>query len=202
MLNRFLRSAACLMCLLFALPALAWSPDRYYLQLYYGQFSDMALRQVFTQPGRIDDFKDANMLTLGVGAENWYWKERVGLGAEFNSSFHWDYGDQEFPEFSAALFIRFRGFPWRDYVPTAMAIGDGLSYTPVYPRYECDYGASKGEPLESHLLNFFFLEVSFGLSHGLELMVRLHHRCTAWGLFAPQSNAGSNFPSIGLRYTF
>jgi hypothetical protein len=195
----FLAGLAGLAC---AMPTTALSLDKYFTQMYYSQFSDMALRKIFTNPDRIDNFKSAKMLTLGVGGENLYWKDRISLGAELNGSFHWGYDNQQFYELSTALFLRFNAFPWRKQLPTSITVGDGLSYTPTYPRYEYNYGASKDAPLESRLLNFLFLELSVGVSRKIELFARLHHRCTAWGVFADQVNGGSNFPSIGLRYTF
>ncbi|HBY55802.1 MAG TPA: hypothetical protein DEG23_03190, partial [Coxiellaceae bacterium] len=56
----------------------------------------------------------------------------------------------------------------------------------------------------SRLLNYLLVEITFALpSHPeLQLAVRVHHRCTAWGTFPKNANAGSTNVGLGIRYYF
>ncbi len=62
------------------LPMYAHAFDKVFIQGYYGRVADMSLQNFFESPGRITDFEDANMLTLGCGGENFFWKDRFSLG--------------------------------------------------------------------------------------------------------------------------
>lgn len=92
-------------------------------------------------------------------------------------------------------------FPWSDYIDTTVAVGEGLSLAsrPPFPEEGVTADDSKS------YLNFMAFEITLGLpSHReWELVFRLHHRCAAWGTFAPGDyHAGSNNVGIGIRYFF
>jgi hypothetical protein len=72
------------------------------------------------------------------------------------------------------------------------SLGDGVSYVSDLPQKE------QGTPLK----NFMAVELSLGMrSHpGIELIARVHHRCSAWG--AVGSGGGSNAVGLGLRALF
>ncbi|MDD2465033.1 MAG: hypothetical protein PHI97_13635 [Desulfobulbus sp.] len=176
--------------------------DKVFFQGYYGQVADMSLQNVFQEPGRITDIKDAKMITLGCGGENLYWDDRFSVGGEVNASLHWGYEEQEFGEFSAAVFLRWYKFPWAWKFPNSITIGDGLSFVTDYPEYEIDFGGNRNDPMREKWLNFLFIEVAFSVTEGTDIFVRLHHRCTAWGLIGSPDGGGVTFPSIGLRYSF
>ena len=176
--------------------------DKTFIHGYYGQVADMSMRNMFSEPDRITDFQDGHMITLGYGVENMYWEDRFSFGGEVNGTYHWGYKHQELGEFSAALFVRWYKFPWAWKIPQSITIGDGLSYVTDYPQYELDFGGNESGQLKEKWLNFFFIEIAFGMTEKMDLFVRLHHRCTAWGLIGSPNEAGSTFPSLGLRYTF
>jgi len=103
-------------------------------------------------------------------------------------------------EFDPYLNFRWAFFPWDKVVTTTFAIGDGLSYAtkpPLREQYDSTTHNAK------HLLNFLVLEASFAIPKhpNLQLVVRIHHRCGAWGLFGA-GNLSSNAVGVGIRYVF
>lgn len=101
-------------------------------------------------------------------------------------------------EFDPYLLVRWRKFPWNGLITTTFAIGDGLSYATGVPlREELDSDIHNPK----HLLNLVVIEATAALpSHrDLQLVVRIHHRCGAWGLFGA-GNLSSNAVGIGVRY--
>jgi hypothetical protein len=104
----------------------------------------------------------------------------------------------------ANLYIiwRFSRFPWRKHLRNSIAIGDGISYASHSPFADHE----KGVPVNGHskLLNYLMLEVTFALPKypNLQLILRSHHRCTAWGTFPKNANAGSTNVGLGIRYYF
>jgi hypothetical protein len=75
---------------------------------------------------------------------------------------------------------------------TRFSLGDGVSYVTRVPERE------GGQPL----LNFMIVEETLSLnSHReLEAVLRLHHRCPAWGLYGDGSS--SNAIGLGIRVSF
>lgn len=103
------------------------------------------------------------------------------------------------------LFViwRFSRFPWNQYLRNSIAIGDGLSYA----FFNVPYADRKvGRPAHdySKFLNYLMLEATFALPSypHWQLALRIHHRCTAWGTFPKDANAGSTSAGIGIRYYF
>lgn len=98
------------------------------------------------------------------------------------------------------LNFRWKMFPWDHYATTTFAIGDGLSYASRIPlREERDSSNNHAK----RLLNFFVVEATFAApSHpDLEFVLRINHRCGAWGLFGA-GNLSSNAVGLGIRYLF
>jgi hypothetical protein len=103
-------------------------------------------------------------------------------------------------EFDPYLLVRWKKFPWNGLITTTFAIGDGLSYASGIPlREEIDSDIHNPK----HLLNLVVIEATAALpSHrDLQLVVRVHHRCGAWGFFGA-GNLSSNAVGIGVRYLF
>jgi hypothetical protein len=100
------------------------------------------------------------------------------------------------------LIWRFTRFPWNQYLKNTVAIGDGVSYAFHAPYADVE----KGKPQSdfSRFLNYLMLEITFALPSqpNFELVLRMHHRCTAWGTFPGNASAGSTNIGIGLRYYF
>lgn len=103
-------------------------------------------------------------------------------------------------EFDPYLNFRWKNFPWNNVVATTLSIGDGLSYATGLPlREEHDSTNNNAK----HLLNFLVLEASFATPKypDVQLVVRVNHRCGAWGLFGA-GNLSSNAVGVGIRYLF
>jgi hypothetical protein len=116
------------------------------------------------------------------------------------------YRDDLKPNFSGItetdvyVMARWLHFPWNNYVTTTLAAGEGISYTSHVPRVEIEDIDATGS---RRLLNYLVGEVTFALpSHpAWQLVVRLHHRSTAYGVFG-DTNGGSNTIGLGIRYAF
>ena len=104
-------------------------------------------------------------------------------------------GDPNGPmfEFDSYVLWRSRHVPVSPFLASTFAVGDGVSYATRVPAREVG---------GQHLMNFLTLEGTLGLpSHrGVDLVLRVHHRCDAWGLFGP--GAATNALGMGVRYSF
>lgn len=101
-------------------------------------------------------------------------------------------------EYDPFLMFRWEHFPWDKYVVNTWGIGWGVSYdTRVSTWEKHDSGNTK------KLLNFLAFETTLALPRypHLQLVLRLHHRSGAFGLYGAD-NAGSNFVGAGIRYLF
>lgn len=93
-------------------------------------------------------------------------------------------------------------FPWNNYLNTSVGFGDGFSYASHPPYADIELGKPAKD--FNRFLNYLMLEVTFALpSHpNLQLVGRLHHRCTAFGTYPKNPNAGSTSVGLGIRYYF
>jgi hypothetical protein len=106
------------------------------------------------------------------------------------------FGDEHHWEFNGVLVGRWRGFPWRETVPTSVAFGMGPSYATEVPAEEV---ASDGD--SARLLLYWVAELEVGLpDRPWSAIARLHHRSNAYGVFA--DDGGSNWLTLGLRWRF
>lgn len=194
----------CIILLSVAAPAYSeewdWKPDKVFVQLYGSQFVDTNFSDILTFSD-VGKTKNAYMLVAGGGAEKFIWEDYLGLGVEANVGVHWGNRETHFYEFTAAPYLRWYQFPWRDTLATYITIGDGASYNTAHAQYERDYGSSHGK-LEARLLNYLFLELGVGATKHIDIYYRVHHRCSAWGTVGSDKSGGTNFHSIGFRYNF
>ena len=102
-------------------------------------------------------------------------------------------------EYDGYVIFRWTKFPWREYLHTSLAAGEGISYASHVPFVEEGTTSNSSR----RLLNYLVFEVTAALpSHpNLELVGRIHHRSTAYGVFG-NGNAGSNTIGLGIRYYF
>jgi len=134
------------------------------------------------------------------------WLAGVALSHEFAGGEDWalelegqtvrHFGDQDHWEFNAALLARWRGFPWREAVPTSVAFGIGPSYATEVPPEEV---ARDGE--SARFLLYWVAELEVGLpDRSWSAIARLHHRSNAYGVLA--EDGGSNWLTLGVRRRF
>ena len=104
------------------------------------------------------------------------------------------------PEAWGAFFLRYDGFFWNDRLYTTLAICSGLNYAGRIPDAE---RLNQPEPSEAVLLHYLAPELSFALPRHPqhELVFRIHHRSSGYGLFWDIST-GSNVLLVGYRYRF
>jgi hypothetical protein len=110
------------------------------------------------------------------------------------------FGRQDETEIWAALYIRYRGFPWDDFVTTSAALSTGVSYASDISDVEMDRaGDEKGD----RLLHYFSPEITLALPSNpdLELIFRFHHRSGVFGLVS-EARGGAQYGTVGLRYRF
>jgi hypothetical protein len=119
----------------------------------------------------------------------------VKAGAEFSALGH--LGDSSLWEAGLVLTAGLPRLPWLRRVPLSLMAGEGVSYCSRVAGYE---SSDPSKPRE--LLNLVVLEAAYAPAggEGWSLLVRLHHRSTVWGLFAPGGD--SNFMLMGLRKGF
>lgn len=185
-----------LSALLWAAPS-AWAqePDRS-VGVYVGKYYDTEPAG-FTQ-GRAN-FLDHHMLALTANKTVWRAADWP-LTLEIDAMVGVQSGAASLTEVAIAPALRWSGFPWRDRLPTSLAVAPlGFSYT------------SSVSPLErgkdgqgSQALNWLFLELAFARPSDKtqELFLRLHHRCAVYDLLNNYGANGEDFFAIGFRRRF
>jgi hypothetical protein len=123
------------------------------------------------------------------------------LDVELEAGIGRRFGDNNSAEAYAALGLRWREFPWNDYLRTSFAV------YPLGPSYVANLSASEvskdKDGRSSNWLNFFSIELTFAAPSmpQLEAIFRLHHRSGVFGLINGSTN-GADFLSVGARYRF
>jgi hypothetical protein len=114
-----------------------------------------------------------------------------GLGRRF--------GDNNSAEAYAALGLRWRAFPWDDFLTTSFAV------YPIGPSYVANLSSAEvsKDGRSANWLNFFSIELTVAAPSmpELEVLFRLHHRSGVFGLINGSTN-GADFLSVGARYRF
>lgn len=97
------------------------------------------------------------------------------------------------------VIFRWTQFPWREYLHISFAAAEGLSYASHVPYVE----KGKTSDDSQRLLNYLMFEITAALPKysNIELVGRIHHRSTAFGVFG-NGNSGSNNIGVGIRYYF
>ncbi|MGA0532236.1 hypothetical protein [Hansschlegelia sp. KR7-227] len=120
----------------------------------------------------------------------WAFETEIGMGKRF--------GGQTEVEAWAALYWRWKEFPWNDVVRTSVAVSTGLNYASDVSRVERE----KSPDHQSRLLHYLSPEITFGppSNPNLDLVVRFHHRSGGeLGVF-DNTAGGSQYITAGMRY--
>lgn len=109
-------------------------------------------------------------------------------------------GRQSDAEIWAALFLRYRGFPWDGIVTTSVAASTGLNYASGISEVERDRAR---DDQGSRWMHFFSPEITLALPERpeVELLVRFHHRSGVYGLIS-EARGGAQYLTTGLRWRF
>ena len=176
------------------LPKDGWAEGKYYVFVYGGKFSPTEFRKM---PFKKWHLKDECLAAMAVGKELWAYRDRLALELEAQIVKHW--GEQDdYQEYVAAFNLRWKKFPWNNYLKTTSAFGQGLSYTDTVPDQE-----KKVHRKSAHLLNYLMYEVEailLGFSRW-SLVFRVHHRSGIFGLMKGVDGA-SNYPCLGIKYKY
>jgi hypothetical protein len=111
------------------------------------------------------------------------------------------FGDADGVEGWAALFVRWKYFPWSDYIRTSLGIGVGPSVSgDVEINRETRSLQNTGSV---GIANYFSPELTLGLPSEptFDIVVRFHHRSQLWGLI-PATTDATQFWTIGLKARF
>jgi len=105
-------------------------------------------------------------------------------------------------EFWAALYLRYDGFPWTEYLYTTLGLSMGPDYVTRLPQPEVGT-PQRPEPHTSRVLNYFSPEITFALpqSPQYEFSMRYMHRSGVFGLYNGVWE-GSNTFTLGFRFRF
>jgi hypothetical protein len=116
------------------------------------------------------------------------------LGLEGEANIAGNSGQQNHFELNTAAILRWQAFPKSRSVATSFGYGLGLSYAFDRPPIE-----EQPHRRASRTLLFMPTELTVGPPESpWELMLRIHHRSGAFGVF--KDAGGSNFISLGLRF--
>lgn len=171
-------------------------PAPWGVMVYGGVLTDGNWKQALN-PTAVE-FEDSQL--LGVAASYTYadvWDDRIDLEVEGAVIKH--FGLQEHVEFTVVpLALRWRRFPWQDYVRTSLGLGGGLSYAARPPAAESEVRRDAEQ-----LLFHWYVEATAGPPAGRwEGAFRLHHRSGGFGLLGAQGQVGSDFLTLGVRWRF
>ena len=112
------------------------------------------------------------------------------------------FGDTEGGEFWGAVYLRYDGFPWSNYLYTTVGLSMGPNYVTRLPQVERGTDA-RPEEHQSHWLNFFSPEITFALPDHpqYEVALRYMHRSGMFGLYNGVWEGANSFV-VGFRYRF
>ncbi|TNM62909.1 hypothetical protein [Aliirhizobium smilacinae] len=127
-----------------------------------------------------------------------FWRERFAIETELGVGKR--FGSMHESETWAALFLRYRDFPWNDYLYTTVAVSTGLNYASGISDEE---RARAGNDRGDRILHYLAPEITFASPQdkSKELVIRLHHRSGAYGLVS-DADGGIQYLTVGLRFRF
>ncbi len=167
---------------------------RWVFSLYRGRWSKTTFLNILGR--QKTDFRDSWITVAGVGKK----LSRLGSGFELEGEVNLGKhsGIQEHGEVNLLAALRYRNFPWDNYIDTSAAFGSGLSYAFSRPPIE----VSGRNPVPSRFLKYMMFEVEAALHRipGWHLFFRIHHRSGVFGLI--RWRQGSNIIGLGLRGRF
>ncbi|MDD7910876.1 hypothetical protein PUV47_13190 [Pseudovibrio exalbescens] len=170
------------------------------VSIYNGSYVKDGMYQIFTEahPPHTWDY-DNDFIVAGAASKRilslWdmvHVEPEVGIARR--------YGQQHVTEVWLAAYLRFDGFPWREYLYTSVAVSTGINYADkITPVEEARGGKAGGD----RLLHYLAPEITFALPEyeHIQLMFRFHHRSGAYG-FISDTDGGAHYGTVGLRVWF
>ncbi len=205
-------SAVLLICIMILTSSFAWSQSieatasdttadrKFSLLLFGGQLSGNAFDGTLNptiKANRLDIYFTGAAFNRRLYNGNYFDIEAEGgVGYQFSNAT----SGNNSPQVWGALYLRYKRFPWNQFVYTTVAINTGLNYSFNKTAFEADEGRADGT---RRLLHYLSPEITF--SHpkyrDWELVFRLHHRSSIYGLMGC-SSCGSNIVTVGVRKHF
>lgn len=168
--------------------------------LFSGAYTDRTVGvALFNIPGRLEkNYMHGLALSRHLFRfwNDWFSFEVEGMVTHHHGR-HLD-GRQSYQEYVAAILLRYDYFPWRDWLHTSIALGEGLSLASKRPEREVQIRGNS-----QRLLNYLAFELELALPRypRYSLAYRLHHRSGVFGLFG-NTRGASDYYLLGLRYRF
>lgn len=176
--------------------------DKCAIMVFGGKFVETPMEDIFLG-GDLSpfnwDYGDSGF--IGFSASRTvasFWRERFAIETELGVGKR--FGSMHESEAWAALFLRYRDFPWNDYLYTTVAVSTGLNYANGISEEE---KARAGNDRGDRLLHYLAPEITFALpeNKSRELVIRFHHRSGVYGLVS-DADGGVQYLTVGLRLRF
>lgn len=167
-------------------------PDKWSVALYSGPVTFTRFNEIIRFQ---TDFRNSYVAALAAGRQLATHGDAASWEVEGQVAQHW--GKQDHAEVNAALLLRWKRFPWDDYLSTSVALGIGPSIALATPAMEKErHGRA------SRRQAFMPFEITAGppRRETWEIFSRIHHRSGVFG--AVSRSSGSNFVTGGIRFRF
>lgn len=182
----------------------AWAGDeavanrRWAIAVYGGALTQHSFIESFTNP-------DPRWTTSYIAAVDVsyvvYRSQTLPLDIEIDATIAKRFGDDKQWDFGIVPMLRWKAFPWNDFVYTNFRLGLlGVSYVTGVSPWELHWA---GNDEGSKVLNYLAVELDFkpDPDANLELFLRSHHRSGIFGLIN-DTHGGSTYMTMGLRWHF
>lgn len=166
------------------------------LGVYGGKYYD-------TDPGEFvqGNIRLRNHHVVALTGSKTVWRAQdMPLSLELDAIIGQQFGQESLTEIALVPVLRWSRFPWNHVVQTDLRLGPvGLSYTSQLSQME-----RNAEGKGSQWLSYLLLEVAVSSPQtpSSELFLRLHHRCTIYGLLNDYGANGQDFVVLGFRRRF
>ncbi len=164
------------------------------LTLYSGRLTDSGIGETATFNFK---FENAYFIDLALSRRLYTFRDYCNIEIEGQIAKH--FGDQDHWEFNVVPYFRWLVFPWDAHLDTSFAAGAGVSYATSVPEIE----AKNHDNVAGRFLGALMFELALSPPRVPQwgLVIRLHHRSGASGVFSGVSG-GSNAWAMGIRYSF
>ena len=165
---------------------------KWFLTVYGGAHAQDDIADVFRFNAK---FEDNDYIAVAALARQ-FWRYEKYISFEVEGQIGKHFNNDTFWEFNGLIIGRWHAFPWNKYVDTSFAVGDGLSYYTEVSKVE-----KKDDDDAQKTLNYLMFELALGLPQypQWELVVRIHHRSSVFGLYGA---GGSNYVCGGIKFSF
>ncbi len=179
------------------------------VHIYTGRFLNTSMRSVFgidpITPIWNWDWLDSGILAVALSRPVVSFRDKAEIELEVGVAKR--FGQLKSAEAWAALFVRWKYFPWNKYLRTSIGVSTGLNYAFSNDFQEVVRTDTSGG---SKLLHFLTPEIAFSLPEypNAELVFRLHHRSGSRGFLIGNTgifkgaSGGAQYGTVGMRFRF